>query len=131
MNRMRVFNLLLMALGIGFLGGALFMRHLSERTEYLLELARQEDNADISLRALRHLNEDTTNTEPFLQVQLDNAIVGLGRLVEEVPAPERDKTAMLMLAKIRDYRARFPRKSQQPGLDEEIARSFGMLDEKR
>jgi hypothetical protein len=127
---MRVFNLVLVALALGFLTGAWFIRHFSERTERYLEMARQEDRADIALRALNHLRASSTNAVPFLEIQLDDATVSLGHLLAEMPASERDQTALLMLGKARDYRAKFPHKSEQPGLDEEIAHTFTLLDEK-
>lgn len=130
MKKSILLNLTLVALGAGFLCGFWSSRHFSDPNERGLEMDRQTDKADVALRALKGLREGNTNTMPFLENELDVSIVLLGAMVAETPVRERGQTELQTLGKIRDYRAKFPHKSNQPGFDEEIARAFSILDEK-
>jgi hypothetical protein len=121
---------LVLGLFAGFQCGMWTHRHFSAPIERDLRMRGQEDRADIALRALNLLRAGSTNAAPFLENQLDDAIVSLGRVLTESPASERGQSDLLMLGKARDYRAKFPHKSGQPGVDEGIAQAFAILDEK-
>ncbi|SRR5581483_3857827 len=130
MKKPLVFNLALLALAIGFLSGIWFSRHFSDLADRDLQISGQVDKADVTLRALNLLRESSTNTEPFLEIQLDDEIVSLGRLIANTPVSERRESDLLMLRKLKDYRTKFPHKSEQPEMDNKIAQAFAVLDEK-
>ena len=119
-----------LGLGGGFFSGTWTHRHFSDQIDLDARIAEQTHNADVALRALKLLRAGSTNTVPFLEVELDDATVSIGRLVHQTPVAQRGVLELPMLAKIRDYRTTFPHKSEQPGLDEEIAHAFTFLDEK-
>jgi len=131
MKNSLAFNLMLLTCVVGFGGGLWFSRHFSDPIVHKLQIDGQTDRIDTDLRALRFIREGSTNTVPFLEGQLDDAIVSLGDVVVSPPTSEPDRLALAMLQKGRDYRTKFPHVSGQPGLDEKIARTFAILSEKQ
>src|SRR5262245_12305692 len=117
MKKSFAFSLALLALAIGFYCGVLFSRHFSDPIEHGLQIDQQTDRADVALRALKLTRAESTNTMASLETELDVSTVLLGGLLAETPARDRRQADLLMLEKIRDYRAKFPHKSEQPGVD--------------
>src|SRR5512139_3845821 len=105
---------LVVGLGCGFQAGWWTHRHVSDPVQHDLELRVQLDEGDTVVRALKLLRDGGTNTVAFLETQLDDVVLALGRLVVATPKTERGPSELLMLGKIRDYRVKFPRKSGQP-----------------
>ena len=122
---------LVVGLGCGFQTGWWAHRHVSDPIQHDLELRVQLDEGDTVVRTLKLLRDGSTNTVPFLEAQLDDVVLGLGRLMAATPKTERGPSELLMLGKIRDYRVKFPHKSGQPEVDVGIAEAFSVLDEKR
>ena len=122
---------LVVGLGCGFQAGWWTHRHFSDPIQHDLQLRVQLDEGDTVIRALKLLRDGSTNTVPFLETQLDDVVLELGRLVVATPKTQRGPSELLMLGKIRDYRARYPHKSGQPGVDERIAQAFSILDERQ
>ncbi len=122
---------LAVGLGGGFQAGWWMSQHHSTPIERDLKLRVQVDRADIALRALKQLRDGSTNTVPYLETELDDIIVSLGRLIADTPAGERGQTELLMLGKIRDYRAHFTHVPEHASFDAKIAHAFSILDEKQ
>ena len=129
MRKSAALSLVAIALGGGFFGGVWLSRYSSDSIERSRQLRGPEDKADVALRALRLLRDGGTNAGPFLEIQLDDAIISLGELVASKPASQRNQLDLKLLGAARDYRARFPHKSKRAGVDAEIAQVFAMLDE--
>jgi hypothetical protein len=106
-----------------------YMASCSKNTEVDLSMRAQEDRIDIALRALRQLRAGTTNTSEFLEVQLDDAVIALAHLISDSSKAYCTRNGLTMIQKAKEYRAKFPHHSAQPGLDESIARSFALTDE--
>jgi hypothetical protein len=56
-----------------------------------------------------------------LEVQLDSDLIGLWGFYKDTPADKRDAHLLKLLAKIRDYRAKYPRKTEHPEIDQTVA----------
>src|SRR5437868_4621114 len=97
MKKSFTFSLALLALAIGFYCDVVFSRHYAAPIEHGLQIDQQTDRADIALRALNQLREDSTNTMASLETELDVSTVLLGNLVAETSARERRQTDLLML----------------------------------
>lgn len=81
-----------------------------------------------TLERLRSGN--TTKAVELLESKLDGALIGLGASLSSTPESRRDPALIKTLQSAREYRARFPRKTENPEIDEAVARVFALLDRK-
>jgi hypothetical protein len=118
--------------GFSFLVGLYSAHWAYSRYTRELELALEThpagDRADVALRALQELHQDRTNTIPYLETQLDDDIDTISKTLKRVPRSEWSADNMLILAKARAYRTKFPWESGNRELDNEISNAFLLLD---
>ncbi|NJM55207.1 MAG: hypothetical protein HC841_04205 [Verrucomicrobiae bacterium] len=62
-----------------------------------------------------------TNAMELLEVQLDGGIIVLGSKLEELPAHLHHKNQIKQMKAAWDYRAKYPRKSDDPDMDATVA----------
>jgi hypothetical protein len=74
---------------------------------------------------------DTNHAIELLEIHLDGDVVTLGSLLGDVPPSHRDPTLMKTLARARDYRVKYPRKSDLPEGDATVAKAFDLVDTQR
>jgi len=72
-----------------------------------------------ALNALR--SGDTTNAMELLEIKLDGGIIGLGSMLEEMPPHLHHKNQLKQMKAASDYRAKNPRKSDDPDMDATVA----------
>ncbi len=72
-----------------------------------------------ALNALR--SGDTTNAMELLEIKLDGGIIGLGSMLEEMPAHRHHKNQIKQMKAAWDYRTKYPRKSDNPDMDATVA----------
>jgi hypothetical protein len=91
------------------------------------------DNADLGemLVILRGLREGRTNQAyELLEGRLNVDIIGFVASYRDLPVSVRDQPGLKVLGLARDYRTKFPFKHRYQNLDEGVANSFKILDEK-
>ena len=75
-----------------------------------------------SVMRLDHLRRgDTQFPIESLEVQLDGDLIGLWGFYKDTPVDKRDAHLLKLLAKIRDYRAKYSRKTEHPEIDQSVA----------
>jgi hypothetical protein len=75
-----------------------------------------------SVMRLDHLRRgDAQFPVESLEVQLDSDLIGLWGFYKDTPGHKRDAHLLKLLAKIRDYRAKYPRKTEHPEIDQTVA----------
>jgi hypothetical protein len=131
MRKARPYLFAALALALGFGLGLRYMASFSHNMEVDLKMRAQEDRIDMAVRALKQLRAGTTNTSEFLEIQLDEAVLALGNLVSNSPKAYGVWNGFAMIEKAKEYRAKYPHSSAQPGLDEWLARTFALIDELR
>jgi hypothetical protein len=117
------------ALILGVVGGALITRHVlicgflayMKLTSSGME-ATSYTGAAQSVMLLDHLRRgDAQFPVESLEVQLDGDLIGLWAFYKDTTADKRDAHLLKLLAKIRDYREKYPRKTEHPEIDQTVA----------
>jgi len=88
--------------------------------------ARAYTSAAQSFMLLDQLRRgDVQSPIDSLEVQLDGDLISLWGYHKDAPADKRDPHLLKLLAKVRDYRAKYPHRIQHPELDRTIAEVLG------
>jgi hypothetical protein len=83
--------------------------------------AQAYTSAAQSVRLLDHLRQgDAQSLIEQLETQLDGDLVSFWGFYKDTPAEKRDPHLLKLLAKIRDYRAKYPHTSGHAELDQTI-----------
>jgi hypothetical protein len=82
---------LVVGLGCSFQAGCWTHRHFYDPIQHDLQLRVQLDKGDTVVRAPKLLRDGNTNTVPFLETQLDDVMITLGRPVAATPKGERGR----------------------------------------
>ncbi|MBI3852272.1 MAG: lipid-binding SYLF domain-containing protein [Verrucomicrobia bacterium] len=73
----------------------------------------------------------TTEATTLLETRLDGALINLGASVGTSPQPERQPDSLQTLRRAKEYRTRFPRKTGNSNVDDEVARALSLLDKQK
>jgi hypothetical protein len=126
--RKKVFLLALAAFLIGVVCGAWGLGQFYGRFMNTLVASSLAADANLAVATLQCLHSGKeTNAVELIEIKLDGDVVGLGALLGEVPNSRRDPTNIKVLKRARDYRAKFPRKTDSL-TDEGIRRAFALLE---
>lgn len=121
MSKLRFASMLLAVLIAGFFAG------LSAASVYWIRRVATDmtstefgavSDTFVVLKALR--GGDTNQAINSLEDQLDGHLLAFGTQIWEVPAAKRRPEHTRLIARIRDYRTAFPRKSDSPELEQFI-----------
>ncbi|HWX21858.1 MAG TPA: lipid-binding SYLF domain-containing protein [Candidatus Binatia bacterium] len=106
-------------------------RHLDQ---YLSGMVTSEHTAaaDMAVTTLERLR---AGQEPqaveLLEFQLDWAVKALGSALAAMPEKERPPGSLTALKRAKEYRTKFPRKTGNPSLDDEVARAWKLLEKQK
>ena len=129
MSKTSAFLLAALALIIGAFAGAWGVAQFYGRFTGNLTSTSLAAEAGTTARILERLRAgNATAAVELLELKLDGAVIGLGAFLAETPASRRDPSHLKMLQIARDYRIKFPRKTNSPEIDDGVARAFGLLD---
>jgi len=105
------------------------LKNLNNATFYSEALHHYGDLM-ITASILKIWREGQTNElSTFLEDHLDAEIVEFGYFYSDLPAPVREQMSLKGLKFARDYRAKYPFKSDNQNYDEEVSNTFKILDE--
>jgi len=103
----------------GLLVGYVFVQYLKFSGSGME--AQAYTSAAQSLRVLDYLRQgDAQSPIESLEVQLDGDLVSLWGFYKDTPADRRDPHLLKLLAKVRDYRAKYPHKTGHAEMDQTI-----------
>ena len=122
MKRMHFLLFVILALCAGWAIGSFTSDHFYDQwiKRYLARNARVGVSDRLAtLYALRA--GDTNQAAELLESQLDGQMLALGAMIQEMPAPQRPAVDIQLLARLRDYRAAYPRKTSRPEIDQRVA----------
>jgi hypothetical protein len=127
---MKIRNGLFLALAFvsGFATAAYWFTSLSDETEHRLKIRGLQDMADITRRSLEGMRSGNTNTLQFLEGEYDATIAVLGRDLIETPQKKWNQGVLTTLELAKNYRAKFPRKSGMPDIDQKVSEAFSLVD---
>lgn len=126
MGKVKAIILVCSTLALGFVIGGLLVGYVVLEFETRAALRAQQTGACSSalqnVRVLNHLRQGEAQ-EPieYLEMQLDSDLISLWSLSKDMPVDTRDAELSRTLAKIRDYRAKYPRKTEHPETDQMVA----------
>ena len=84
------------------------------------------------VRALQHLRAgNSSNAVTILEAQLDGALVALHASLSISPSPGDDPFPFEMLELAREYRAKFPHRSNSAEMEKGIADAFRLVAERK
>ncbi|MBP9900756.1 MAG: hypothetical protein KBH45_04805 [Verrucomicrobia bacterium] len=134
-SKLLVSLVVIMALVIGFFLGRWQVTHTLDH--YIATLSMPEARramADFSkaaglLKAIR--SGETNQAIATLEDDLDTQILFIGGITEATPIAERDKQWLSRIRWLRDYRAEYPRKTESPVLDEQVAQVLSLVHTNR
>jgi len=126
-QRVQVALFVLLGLAVGFGTGMKYNARYCDTVELNLRLSEAETRADVSLRALKHIRTNSTNTVAFLECSLDEAVSGVGSIVTDIPISRRSDDHVRMIRKVKDYRTQFPYKSCI-NHERSVARAFVLVE---
>jgi hypothetical protein len=116
---------LVTGLAIGSAGGYYFYRRL--RTS-LTELHAISENIS-ALRTLRKLQAgDTAAAIKLNETALDLSVMTLGSLLREVPKARRDPNVLVHIRAAKEYREKYPHRSDTEGFDWQVAQYLAYAD---
>ena len=122
MKKMRLVMLVVLALLAGWAIGSYASDHFYDRwiQRYLARNARVcVGDSLANLNALRA--GDTNQAAELLESQLDTQILALGAILQAMPVARRPAADIQLLARLRDYRVAFPRKTGRSEIDQQVA----------
>ena len=89
-------------------------------------------DAEMTLLILERLRaSQTPDGITLLETRLDGALINLGTSVGSTPEKERPSNSLQTLRRTRDYRARFPRKSGDPKIEEGVAHAWSLIQNQK
>ena len=122
MKRTHFFLFVILALCAGWAIGSFTSDHFYDKwiKRYLVRNAFVGVSDRLAtLNALRA--GDTNQAAELLESQMDVQMMALGAMIQEMPAAQRPAADIQLLARLRDYRAAYPRKTNRPEIDQKIA----------
>jgi hypothetical protein len=94
-------------------------------------LMNQMATATATLNTLNKLrNNDDAGAIELCEQILDNALIGIGGTLSQVPEGHNKSAAIKVLARVRDYREQHPRKTAVPVVDEAVTRALSISETK-
>ena len=112
-----------LTLGI-VIGGSLVGYWTVRYIKFAASATKAESYTDAAQSVMRldHLRRaDAQFPIESLEAQLDGDLIGLWGFYKDTPADNRDAHLLKLLAKIRDYRAKYPRRTEHPEIDQTVA----------
>jgi hypothetical protein len=117
------------ALILGFALGALWASNMHSFLAWYQSSTSTSTEANISVAVLRNIRSGETNKAvERLEAQLDRAVIDLADICRECPRPDTERMPFEAVARAREYRAQFPRKTQSAVIDSAVAKTFQMAD---
>ena len=114
---------LVFGLAVGGSVGLYFYRRLQKR---LTEISAINSNMD-ALRTLRKLREgDVAAAIKHNETMLDVSVITLGAMLRDLPKERRDPNVLLHIRRAKEYREKYPHKSQTEGFDWHVAQYLGL-----
>ena len=131
MTKTKVIILACCTLTIGMIIGGSLVGYMALRLLSSWQETNSFNGAMRSVRVLEYLRQgDVKSPVESLEVDLDCELASLWGCYKGAPADKRDPRRLKFLAKIRDYRKKYPRSTGHPELDSAIAEVLKMADSK-
>ena len=109
---------------IGWKGATNHYSHMIDRTYNHVQIGAMV----MSTHALELIRSgNTTNGIEYLENNIDWTLFGLTPFLEQKPESLTEQVDVQEIQKVRDYRAKFPRKTGKP-IDADVARAFELLN---
>jgi hypothetical protein len=128
MNKKLAIVLIVIAFVAGIIAGGLAYRHYAgrafEQFNAIMATFHAEGTVD-TLKLLR--SNDITNSIEGLEMELDENLAVLNQTVDYLPEPARDEE-LKVLQKAKAYRAKFPRKTQSPEIDQAVSNVLSRVE---
>jgi hypothetical protein len=115
---------LLLGIIIGAVGIGMLSVHLTNKFMGFATASSAGQEVAV-LRCIR--TGDTNHAIELQEIHLDGDIVILGSLLGDVSPGHRDPTFIKTLERARDYRAKYPHKSDSPEGDALVAKAFDLV----
>lgn len=127
MSKRAAIILTVAALLVGVVAGGWSVAALYGRLTSRVIIGSLTSDASMTVAQLKHLRAgDTTNVIELMESKLDGDLIGLTPFIADPHDLKSDPVYFDTLRHVRDYRARFPHKSELPDTD----KIFTLLDEK-
>lgn len=121
MSKKLVVILITVAFVVGIVGGGVADRYYCRQFFTLFYSSMEKSHANSTLVTLERLRaNNVTNSIELLEVNLDGSIILLDTTKDYVPKSEREKE-LEFLRKAKEYRVRFPRKSEDSEYNQEVS----------
>ena len=122
MKKIRPLLFLILALLIGWAIGSYTSDHFYNKWIQRYLARNAFDGISERLTTLNTLKAgDTKQAMELLESQMDGQILALGSAMREAPAAQPPATELKLLARLRDYRVVYPRKTSRPEIDQKVA----------
>lgn len=134
-SKLTLIAALLAALALGFVIGRFQVsRYLKAYVDLLHVSEARAATADFSRAAglLQDIRSgDTNEAIKSLEDALDSNILMIGAVVEVTPVTERDPQWLSRIRWLREHRAEYPRRTEYPTIDEEVAHVLSLIETNR
>jgi hypothetical protein len=129
MSKRAAIFLAVSALIIGVLAGGWSVAFYYNRVTSWVVITKMTSEATISVAELEMLRAgQATNTMELLETTIDGDLVGLSPFLTDRREFNRYPSNIKALQTVKDYRAKFPRKTDSAEFDANAAKAFDLLD---
>jgi hypothetical protein len=129
MSKRAAIILAFVALVVGILAGGWGLGLFYSRLTGRLIIGQLTSEAVMNVAELKMLRAGgSTNAVELLEIRLDGDLIGLTPFLTDRREFDSDPTYAKAIQKVKDYRTKFPRKSDSPELDAGTVKAFDLLN---
>jgi hypothetical protein len=129
MSKRTAIILAVAALIVGVVAGGWSVAFYYNRVTSWVVITKMTSEATMSVAEIKMLRAgQVTNTTELLETTIDGDLVGLTPFLTDRREFDRDPSNIKALQTVKDYRAKFPRKTDSAEFDANVAKAFDLLD---